>query len=134
METVEECRDIGRPGAADAQRVFVAELCGRLFSAILQTVEDWQTTVGRGPQHRSRLMCWCVDMVTKFVTSFGAAVCAGANMSLVGAAVVTAQDYSNALRKKGVCLDFVVNGALFRPIRDMMVGLWQQVRQRGEEG
>lgn len=123
-------QDIARAGkTVDAQRVFVVELCGKVFSSILQTVEDWQKTVGSGPQHRSRLMCWCVDMVTDFITRFGATVCAGGNLVLVGVSVATAQDYSNALRKKGICLDFVVNRALFGPVSSMMVQIWRNVTE-----
>ena len=28
--------------------MLVAELCGKVFSSILQTVEDWQETLGTG--------------------------------------------------------------------------------------
>ena len=30
------------------RQVLVAELCGKVFSSILQTVEDWQETLGTG--------------------------------------------------------------------------------------
>jgi len=126
MQAIDECRNIQVAGK-EARRVIVAEVCSGVFSAILQTVDDWHSTLGSAPRHRSSIMCWCVDLVTAFVRRFGTQVCATGELGEVGSAMQTAQDYSNELRKKGISLDFVVNAQLMRPVANMLGALWASV-------
>ena len=134
LDAIDGARDIARTGG-EARRVLVAELCTKVLSLILQTVEDWRDTLGTGARHRARLLCWCVDLVSAFIARLGTEVCATADLAFVGWSVLTAYDYSGQLSKRGICLDFVVGRALFGdgrrpgtgPVGALVSDMWQPV-------